>query len=179
MPRAKQAGNSAVRRTREPSAAPRTRMTRGSKGPKDDRLKVTVYLSKSINRQATSLARARQITMSAALNRLIERGLEYPDDESVRSIRDEIADLKDAQKASLSDSHSAHSVEIAELQRTTDQLLWAMVTVLVGRMRAGDFGASPEDRRFQKEEIDSLTQEYIQHHSPGTLNRLMRTRVRH
>ena len=179
MPRAKQASSSAVRRTREPSVASRSRTKRDPKGPKDDRLKVTVYLSKSINRKAASLARTRQITMSAALNRLIERGLEYPDDESVRSIRDELSDLKDAQQASLNDSHAAHSMEIAELQRTTDQLLWATVTLLVGRMRAGDFGATQEDRRSLKEEVDSLAQEYIQHHSPGTLNRLMRNRVRH
>ena len=190
MLRAKQVSNGSAGTTRQPNRAAKARVKKEPKARKDDRPKVTVYLSKSTNRKASALAKARQITMSAALNRLIERGLEYPDDESIRSIRSDLEDTKDALITSINDRQSAYMAGLHELQRATatgvdelqkvtDELLWVTVSILTGRLRAGDFGATPDDRRSRAAEFESLVEEYIQHRVPSCLNRIVRNRSRH
>ena len=144
-----------------------------------DRVKLTLYLPDATHTQVLELARTRQSTTNATLLRLIDRALQYPDNESIRSIKSDIVDLKDILLMCITNGQSSINMEVAELQRTTDAMLWAVSTVLIGRMKAGDFGGSPEEQRARRAELDSLIETYIQHRVPNAVARIRRSEPRH
>ena len=145
----------------------------------NDKVKRTLYLPKDIHNTVTNLAKARRTTINPVLVTLIEHGLACPDDDPLASLRSELLDIKKTLLASFHDRSSTHLAELSELQSATDDLLWATVTILTGRLQAGDFGSTIEDRRSRKPELDCLVEEYLQHHAPTCLSRIMRKRSRH
>ena len=143
------------------------------------RTKTTVYLPATVLSRVSELAKTHHITLSAAINRMIERGLEYPDDESIRSFRADMRSATDSLTTSMSELQSAHQTEASEIQQAADQILWTTVTLLIGRLHAGDFGDTAEEQRSRRTEIDCLVEEYLQPRVPGCVERLIRHSRRH